>query len=230
MRDHERCNRDENGVALPEGAFIPAARPPAASRRERKKNATHAAIVRAAFDLFVERGYSETSIAEIAESADVSESTFYAHFAVKEELVVTAIDSKAEILESMLAERDDRPTTVEVLNEYLGGVVGRLSEIQATRQMLHGAISAEPELLERLIGRWSVRARPALLASFARDFRESEDGLRTQVMTAVAMGLSNHVAYTLYAEGGEEARVAACVRLILDTLERQYAEIEAVRW
>ena len=52
--------------------------------RERKKRETRAALHAAAMELFASKGYRETRISEIAEAADVSESTFFRYFDNKE--------------------------------------------------------------------------------------------------------------------------------------------------
>lgn len=41
----------------------------------------------AALDLFVERGFDKTSVADIAERAEVTERTFYRHFGDKREVL-----------------------------------------------------------------------------------------------------------------------------------------------
>ena len=56
-------------------------------RRERKKQRTRAAIQAAAIDLFAERGYRETTIAAIADAADVAIRTVTGHFPTKEDLL-----------------------------------------------------------------------------------------------------------------------------------------------
>ena len=55
--------------------------------RERKKASTRAAIQRHALRLIREQGYEATTISQIAESADISESTFFRYFPTKEDLV-----------------------------------------------------------------------------------------------------------------------------------------------
>src|SRR4051794_41350410 len=49
-------------------------------RRERKKAATRRALADAALELFLERGYDDVTVAEIAEAADVSVTTLFNHF------------------------------------------------------------------------------------------------------------------------------------------------------
>ncbi|GAA4494410.1 TetR family transcriptional regulator [Actinoallomurus oryzae] len=56
--------------------------------RERKKLRTHAAISEAAIALFLEHGFDQISVAQVAEAAEVSKRTLFAYFPAKEDLVV----------------------------------------------------------------------------------------------------------------------------------------------
>ena len=61
---------------------------PVLGLRERKKLRTRANLRTRAFELFHRQGYDETTVAEIAEAADVSQTTFFRYFPSKEALVV----------------------------------------------------------------------------------------------------------------------------------------------
>ncbi|MFG2336258.1 TetR/AcrR family transcriptional regulator [Streptomyces yangpuensis] len=75
-------------------------------RRERKKAATRQAIADAALRLFLERGYDDVGIREIADAADVSTTTLFKHFSGKEALV---FDRQDEMKALQLAAVRERP-------------------------------------------------------------------------------------------------------------------------
>ena len=62
--------------------------PPPASRRERKKSKQNDDLISAANALFVERGFDEANMEEIAENADVATSTLYKYFPTKRSLLL----------------------------------------------------------------------------------------------------------------------------------------------
>src|SRR6516165_193551 len=74
-------------------------------RRERKKQQTRAALVRAALTLFKAKGYEHTTVREITDAVDVSERTFFRYFASKEDLALSVIRDRSEALVRDLAVR-----------------------------------------------------------------------------------------------------------------------------
>ncbi|GAA1082420.1 TetR family transcriptional regulator [Kitasatospora arboriphila] len=65
--------------------------------RERKKQRTRAAISDAAIALFLEHGFNQVSVAQVAEAAEVSKRTLFAYFPTKEDLVLHRLaDHEAE--------------------------------------------------------------------------------------------------------------------------------------
>ncbi|WP_336211773.1 TetR family transcriptional regulator [Nonomuraea sp. LPB2021202275-12-8] len=78
--------------------------------RERKKAKTREAILREAFRLFRERGYSATTVEQIAEAAEISPATFFRYFPTKEHLVT--LDGFPPLVEALAAQPPGAPVTV----------------------------------------------------------------------------------------------------------------------
>ena len=121
------------------------AEPVAPGLRERKKVRTRAAIRSEAFRLFEEQGYTETTIEQIAEAADVSPSTFFRYFPTKEQLVL------ADDLDPLMIDAfESQPDDVSIFTAFIRaseGVFEALApeelEFERRRQKLLGS---EPEL------------------------------------------------------------------------------------
>jgi AcrR family transcriptional regulator len=126
-------------------------------RRERRKLRTRQAIQNAAFALFAERGYRETTIAAIAERADVAPRTVTVHFPTKEELLFEYEPFGLESLTERLRSRRPGKTALEALREWMATTMttveyvdGRLDETFWQRRALRArVIRAEPELRGR---------------------------------------------------------------------------------
>ncbi|MEV7694221.1 TetR/AcrR family transcriptional regulator [Microbacterium sp. NPDC089189] len=87
-------------------------------RRERKKAATRKAISDVATRMFLERGFDDVSIREVADAADVSPTTVFAHFAQKEALVFDEDDEQRDRLVSAVRERPAGVTVNRALYDF----------------------------------------------------------------------------------------------------------------
>ncbi|HWI22936.1 MAG TPA: helix-turn-helix domain-containing protein [Baekduia sp.] len=117
--------------------------PKRTTRREKQALATRADILRAARELFAERGYSATSMADIAAAADVAVQTIYASCGSKRALVaalVDFIDEEADVpalAEQLRAEVDPRAAIAVTarltrqIQERSGDVIRTLSSASA---------------------------------------------------------------------------------------------------
>ncbi|MEU4543465.1 TetR/AcrR family transcriptional regulator [Nonomuraea dietziae] len=92
--------------------------PAQVGRRERKKAATRQAIADAALRLFLERGYGEVGIREIADAADVSTTTLFKHFPVKEALVFDEDSDQETRLLAAVRERPKGQSIPAALREH----------------------------------------------------------------------------------------------------------------
>src|ERR1700761_866435 len=69
-----------------------------------------ARLVSAALDLFNERGYDRTTVAEIAERAGLTKSTFFRHFPDKRDVLAAGQDALAQLLREGIAAAPDGAT------------------------------------------------------------------------------------------------------------------------
>lgn len=88
------------------------------SRRSRKKQNTHKAILHQAKILFEKEGFGNVTIDQISESADVSRSTFFSHFASIDDLLKEISDEEInDVFEA--ADKGDGELTVSALLKQL---------------------------------------------------------------------------------------------------------------
>jgi AcrR family transcriptional regulator len=107
-------------------------------------------LVLAALDLFTEQGYDDTTVAQIAERAGVTKSTFFRHFPDKRELLVAGQDALSQLLAEGIAEA---PAQAGPLDAVAAGLrrasdsMGPLNREIGPR--LKAAVAASAELRER---------------------------------------------------------------------------------
>lgn len=130
------------------------------SLRERKKQQTRRAIADAALRLFAERGYEETTIADIAAAADVSPRTFFSYFPSKEDVVFAEIDERLAEVREGLAHRPPDETPLESIRR----IVLQMIEAIATEHGEYGAVQV------RLI-----LERPSLQARALKRMNDTEE-------------------------------------------------------
>jgi AcrR family transcriptional regulator len=129
-----------------------------------KSASTRARLQREALRLFAERGYDETTIADVAAAAGVTQMTFFRHFPAKE-LVVVEDPYDPAIAQAVAAQPDDLPVVERVRRGLL-----------AAWQQLEDADQAELRLRLRIAaGHRGLRARMR------------ENNLRTEAAIAAAL-------------------------------------------
>jgi len=107
-------------------------------------------LVVAAVDLFTEQGYDDTTVAQIAERAGVTKSTFFRHFSDKRELLVAGQETLSRLLADGIAEA---PPDASPLEAVAAGLERASSSMgPANRELgprLKAAVAASTELQER---------------------------------------------------------------------------------
>ena len=107
-------------------------------------------MVLAAVDLFTEQGYDATTVAQIAERAGVTKSTFFRHFADKREILVAGQEALSRLLAEGIAEAPETASPLEAVAAGLdraSSAMGPMNRDLGPR--LKAAIAASAELQER---------------------------------------------------------------------------------
>ncbi|WP_028937839.1 TetR/AcrR family transcriptional regulator [Pseudonocardia spinosispora] len=123
------------------------------SRRERKKRQTRQLLTETALRLFAERGYEQTTVAQIAEAADVATKTFFNYFPSKEDVLFADTTHDNAVSLEVIAGR--RP------GESIAALMTRVYDETLARYRAEN-IGADPELVRAYVR--LVMTVPALLA------------------------------------------------------------------
>jgi AcrR family transcriptional regulator len=121
--------------------------------RERKKQRTRQLISETARRLFIERGFEQVSVAEIAREAEVSEMTVFNYFPTKEDLVYSGLEAFEDQLLAAIRDRQPGQTILDAFAEFVLEPRGLLvaKDDKAARDLVAATrmIAASPALLAR---------------------------------------------------------------------------------
>ncbi|MER6097247.1 TetR family transcriptional regulator [Streptomyces sp. NPDC001728] len=96
--------------------------------RERKKLRTRQALAAAALRMFTERGLDATTVEDLVDSVEVSKSTFFRTFPVKE---AAAVEAEAELWAALVAALEERALSGPVLAELQDVLCGTVTALGA---------------------------------------------------------------------------------------------------
>jgi AcrR family transcriptional regulator len=92
--------------------------------RERKKQRTRETISNTAISLFLETGFDQVPVAEVAEAAEVSKRTLFAYFPTKEDLVMHRLADHETESARVVRERPARQAPLTALRNHFAAGLG----------------------------------------------------------------------------------------------------------
>jgi AcrR family transcriptional regulator len=194
--------------------------------RERKKQQTREKIAQVALRLFAERGYDHTTLAEIAEAADVAPRTIFAYFDSKEDILLCGERSFLDDLKRRLDERPAGTTTVDALREFL-------SEIppQDEDDLLRKRVMSENPELQVKAHAGHTRLEPMLAESIAKDLGAEPDDLQPMLAAASVTAAFISVRDRIFAAeaGGEPMTHEQAMATLDQVLEFLRGGLEALQ-
>jgi AcrR family transcriptional regulator len=132
-------------------------------------------------ELYVERGFERTTVAEIAARAGVTERTFFRHFADKREVLFSGSAAVQELLAERVAAAPPDAAPIEAVGaavEAAGAVIQERGDWSRQRQAV---ITANAELRERELIKLASMVATVAEALRRRGVREPEASLSAEV-------------------------------------------------
>jgi AcrR family transcriptional regulator len=166
--------------------------------RERKKQRTRDQIVDSAMELFAKRGYHSTTIADIAEAADIAPRTFFSYFPSKEAVVFHNAERDLDGLATALRDRLPGESAFDALRRWIGTMFDE-SAAGKDEALLRKRLCREDEGLANYQGGVVARMHELLLEAVAVDLGEPPDALRPRLVAAAAVAALTSLSETFEA-------------------------------
>ncbi|MFI6661821.1 TetR/AcrR family transcriptional regulator [Streptomyces sp. NPDC050523] len=195
--------------------------------RERKKRQTAMRIWQVAVDLFVERGFDNVSVQEIADAAEVSKMTVFNYFGTKEDLVFRPMEEHFGDAARAVRERAPGESAVQaVRRQFLEMVETREPSIglntQPFARQVRQLVRDTPVLMERavLAAQQGTRDLAGLLAE------ETGDPMLATVAAAMLSAARNALVEEHHLRIGEGEHVDAVAADAAERAEQAFALVE----
>lgn len=124
-------------------------------------------LAEVALALFAERGFENTTVAEIAERAGLTERTFFRHFADKREVLFGGGEELQEVIVAAVAGAPESASAMDVVAAGIEAAAELLQERRDFARRRHAVIAATAELRERELIKLASLA--ALIADSLRE-------------------------------------------------------------
>ena len=171
-------------------------------------------LQQAALALYGERGFENTTVAEIAERAGLTERTFFRHFADKREVLFAGGEVLQDALVSAVA---DAPEFVAPINAVAVGLEAggaQLPERPEMSRQRQAIIAANPDLQERELIKLASLSAALADALRGRGLSEADANLTAEVGVAVFK-----IAFERWIDETNDRSFSQLVRECLDELQ-----------
>ena len=142
-------------------------------------------LMQAAMALYGERGFDNTTVAEIASRAGLTERTFFRHFADKREVLFAGSDEFQELLVSTVADAPASTAPFDAVAAGLDAIGSMLQERHEFARERASIIAANAELRERELIKFASLS--AALADTLRDRGLADTAARLTAEVAMSV-------------------------------------------
>jgi AcrR family transcriptional regulator len=174
-------------------------------------------LANAALELYNERGFEQTTVAEIAERAGLTERTFFRHFADKREVLFAGGTGLQDLMLEALLRAPDSATPTEAVACALLATCDMFEERREFARRRQAVIAANAELQERELVK---------MASLAKAVAEGlrERGVKSPAATLIAeAGIAVfRVAFERWTSPSNRRRLRGLIEDSLDQLRNVF--------
>jgi AcrR family transcriptional regulator len=168
----------------------------------------------AALELYAEHGFDETTVAEIAERAGLTERTFFRHFADKREVLFGGQDALLDIFVSRIADAPDSMPPIDVVGAAIEAVAPVFEGRHRQARRRQTVVAANPSLQERELIKLASIADAMAQALRRRGTGETAAKLAAEAGVAVFK-----VAFDRWINEGRKDQLPQFMRESLDELK-----------
>ena len=142
-------------------------------------------LEQAALELYIERGFEQTTVAEIAKRAGLTERTFFRHFADKREVLFSGAGTLQDLLVSAVTDAPDSTAPIDAVASALATAGALLQERREGARQRQAVIDANAELQERELIKLASLASAIADALRRRGVRDPAASLTAEAGIAV---------------------------------------------
>jgi AcrR family transcriptional regulator len=170
-------------------------------------------LEQAALALYGERGFEQTTVAEIATRAGLTERTFFRYFADKREVLFAGAEQLQELLVGTLASTPASTPPIDAVAAALEAAAAVMQERSAFARQRQSVIAANPDLQERELIKLASLAAALADALRRRGIGESAASLAAEAGIAVF-----RIAFERWTNDAAQEDFAHVIRASLDEL------------
>ncbi|WEO93556.1 helix-turn-helix domain-containing protein [Streptomyces sp. FXJ1.172] len=173
-------------------------------------------LAKAALELYGERGYELTTVAEIAKRAGLTERTFFRHYTDKREVLFSGAGELEQLFVGAVAGAPESAAPIDALARGLYAVAELFTDRRDFARERHAVITANAELQERELIKLASLSAALADALRRRDVPEPTASLAAEAGVAVFK-----IAFERWIAAGEE-------RVLAELTRESLAELKAV--
>jgi AcrR family transcriptional regulator len=170
--------------------------------RERKKERTRATIRRRALHLFMTHGYDATTVQQIIDDVEISESTFFRYFPTKGDVVLT--DDFDPVIVAAFQRQPASLTPIQALRAAFHEAFGQLTHGEIAEQTARmQLVLAVPELRAAMLDQFG-QAMSLLASVLAERTGRPVDDMAVRTLAGAVVGVAMAVLFVMLEDPSAE--------------------------